>query len=135
MTDASFARPHTQTFDHAGATVDLVDAANVLAAARVNPVELLRRADWPDPVQRVDLTVDGTGGPEHVFTARIVTLTSSAATERMMRERVLGRDPLGLLLARRIAAGDEVVTRIVDGVGTAAAAAYRRLGLEKPLER
>ncbi|MDI6100056.1 ATP-binding protein [Actinoplanes sp. NEAU-A12] len=135
MTDASFARPRSETFEHAGATVEIVDATTLLAAARVNPVELLRRAGWPAPVQRIDLTIDGTGGTEHVFTARIVTLTTPAATQQMMRGFVLNIDPLGPLLARRIAAGDQVVTRIVDGVGTAAAAAYRKLGLEKPVER
>ncbi|MEV0902784.1 ATP-binding protein [Actinoplanes sp. NPDC049802] len=130
MTDASFARPRTETFEFAGATVELVDAVTLLAAARVNPVEPLRRAAWPAPVQRVDLTI-AADAADHVFTARISTLTTPMATERKMRGIVLGIDPLGPLLARRIAAGDEVVTRIVDGVGTAAAAAYRKLGLEK----
>ena len=32
------------TFQYAGATVELVDAATVLAAARVNPVDLMRKA-------------------------------------------------------------------------------------------
>ena len=135
MTDASFARPRAETFQHAGATVELVDASTVLAAARVNPVELLRGATWPAPVHQVDLTVDGTGGPEHVFSARISTVPSATATQKMMRGFVLNIDPLGPILARRIAAGDQVVTRLVDGVGTAAAAAYRRLGLDKPEER
>lgn len=127
MTDASFARPRTETFQHAGATVDLVDASTLLAAARVNPVEPLRRADWPAPVHRVDLTVhDG------LFTGRIVTVPPATATIKMMRGLVLNIDPLGPILARRIEAGDQVVTRLVDGVGLAAAAAYRRLGLEKP---
>ncbi|MBW6435422.1 ATP-binding protein [Actinoplanes hulinensis] len=134
MTDASFARPRTETFEFAGATVELVDAVTLLAAARVNPVEPLRRAAWPVPVQRVDLTV-AADAADHVFTARITTLSTPLATERRMRGIVLSIDPLGPLLARRIAAGDQVVTRLVDGVGTAAAAAYRKLGLEKPAER
>ena len=41
------------SFEYAGATVEIVDAATILAAARVNPVELLRRAAFPPPVQRV----------------------------------------------------------------------------------
>ncbi len=60
------------TFDYAGATVTLVEPATLLAAARVNPVELLRKATWPEPVQRVELTVssaDGSAGPVHVFAA------------------------------------------------------------------
>ncbi|HWS34565.1 MAG TPA: ATP-binding protein [Actinoplanes sp.] len=134
MTDASFARPRAEIFEHAGATIELVDVATLLAAARANPVEPLRRAEWPAPVHRVDLTVDGTGGAGHVFTARITTMPSATATRRMMRGFVLNIDPLGPLLARRIAEGDQVVTRLVDGVGIAAAAAYRKLGLEKPVE-
>lgn len=35
------------SFEYAGATVEIVDAATILAAARVNPVELLRRAVFP----------------------------------------------------------------------------------------
>lgn len=106
----------------------------MLAAARVNPVELLRRATWPEPVQRVDLTVssaDRDGGPVHTFAAAISTADEPLSKERI-RRLVLGNDPVGLLLAKRIEAGDPIATRIVDGVGAAAAAAYRRLGLDKP---
>jgi transitional endoplasmic reticulum ATPase len=134
MTESSFgARPHSETFEYAGATVELVDAATILAAARVNPVELLRRAMWPAPVQRVDLAVSSAdigGGPKHVFTAEISTADEPLTKERI-RALVLGSDPVGVLLAKRIAAGDPVATRIVDGVGAAAAAAYKRLGLDR----
>jgi transitional endoplasmic reticulum ATPase len=134
MADAGFgARPHGETFEYAGATVELVDAATVLAAARVNPVELLHRAVWPAPVQRVDLTVtsaDTRGGTMHVFSAEISTADEPLSKERI-RALVLGNDPVGLLLAKRIEAGDPVTTRIVDGVGAAAAAAYRKLGLDR----
>ena len=133
MSDASFARPRGETFEYAGATVELVDAATVLAAARVNPVDLLRRTGWPAPVQRVDLTVasaDRPGGPVHVFTAAISTADEPLSKERI-RALVLGNDLVGVLLAKRIEAGDPIATRIVDGVGAAAAAAYRRLGLDR----
>ncbi|HEV8566177.1 MAG TPA: ATP-binding protein [Actinoplanes sp.] len=134
MTESSFgARPRSETFEYAGATVELVDAATILAAARVNPVELLRRAMWPAPVQRVDLAVSSAdigGGPKHVFTAEISTADEPLSKERI-RALVLGSDPVGVLLAKRIAAGDPVATRIVDGVGAAAAAAYKRLGLDR----
>ncbi|MCA2218944.1 ATP-binding protein [Jidongwangia harbinensis] len=126
-------RSRSQTFEYAGATVELVDAATVLAAARVNPVELLRRAQWPAPVQRVEMTVAGTdtaAGPVHVFTAAISTVADPLSKERI-RALVLGSDPVGLLLAKRVEAGDPIATRIVDGVGTAAAAAYRKLGLDR----
>jgi transitional endoplasmic reticulum ATPase len=133
MSDASFARPRGETFEYAGATVELVDAATILAAARVNPVELLRRATWPAPVQRVDLTVSSAprpAGPVHAFAAAISTADEPMSKERI-RALVLGNDPVGLLLAKRIAAGDPVAARIVDGVGAAAAAAYKKLGLDR----
>lgn len=137
MTESSSgARPRSETFDYAGATVELVDAATILAAARVNRVELLRRATWPAPVQRVDLAVTGIdlgGGPKHVFSAEISTADEPLTKERI-RALVLGNDPVGLLLAKRIEAGDPVATRIVDGVGAAAAAAYKKLGLDRPAQ-
>jgi len=129
----SDARPRGETFQYAGATVEMVDAATVLAAARVNPVELLRRATWPAPVQRVSLTVssaDTANGAVHVFAAAISTAADPLSRERI-RALVLGNDPVGLLLAKRIEAGDPVATRIVDGVGAAAAAAYKKLGLDR----
>jgi transitional endoplasmic reticulum ATPase len=137
MSDAGFgARPRSETFEYGGATIELVDAATILAAARVNPVELMRRAMWPSPVNRVDITVrsaDLDGGPKHLFTAEISTADEPLSKERI-RRLVLGNDPVGLLLAKRIEAGDPVATRIVDGVGAAAAAAYRKLGLDRPAQ-
>ncbi|MBM2616621.1 ATP-binding protein [Actinoplanes sp. LDG1-06] len=126
-------RPRGETFEYAGATVELIDAATLLAAARVNPVDLLRTATWPEPVQRVDLTVssaDRPGGPVHTFAASISTAEEPLSKERI-RKLVLGNDPVGLLLAKRIEAGDPIATRIVDGVGAAAAAAYKKLGLDR----
>ena len=137
MSDASFARPRGEIFEYAGATVELVDAGTILAAARVNPVELLRRNTWPAPVQRVDLTVasaDRPAGPVHTFDAAISTADEPMSKERI-RALVLGNDPVGLLLAKRIEAGDPVATRIVDGVGAAAAAAYRKLGLDRAAQQ
>src|SRR3954453_21193683 len=131
MSDAGFgARPRSETFEYGGATIELVDAATILAAARVNPVELMRRAMWPSPVNRVDITVrsaDLDGGPKHLFTAEISTADEPLSKERI-RRLVLGNDPVGLLLAKRIEAGDPIATRIVDGVGAAAPAAHKRLG-------
>jgi transitional endoplasmic reticulum ATPase len=45
---------------------------------------------------------------------------------------VLGRDPIGVLLARRAAAGDEWAIRVVDGVGTAVSEVSRWLGRPGP---
>jgi transitional endoplasmic reticulum ATPase len=137
MSEASFARPRGEIFEYAGATVELLDASTILAAARVNPVELLRRSTWPSPVQRVDMTVasaDRPDGPVHTFDAAISTADEPMSKERI-RALVLGNDPVGILLAKRIAAGDPVATRIVDGVGAAAAAAYRKLGLDRPTQQ
>jgi transitional endoplasmic reticulum ATPase len=134
MSDPSFARQRGETFEYAGATVELIDAATLLAAARVNPVDLLRRASWPDPVRRVDLSVasgDRPAGPVHVFSAAISTADEPYSKERI-RKLVLGNDPVGVLLAKRIEQGDPITTRLVDGVGAAAAAAYKKLGLDRP---
>ena len=130
------ARGRRESFEYAGATVEMIDAATILAAARVNPVELLRRATFPAPVQRVGLSVSSAevgGSPRHVFTAEISTIADPLSKERI-RALVLGNDPVGMLLAKRIAAGDPVTTRLVDGVGAAAAAAYKKLGLDRPAQ-
>jgi transitional endoplasmic reticulum ATPase len=126
----SDARSRSETFEYAGATVELVDAPTILAAARVNPVDLLHRTVWPAPITRVGLTV-GPSGLNHRFAAEISSAAEPMSAERM-RKLVLGNDPVGLLLTRRIEQGDPVATRIVDTVGGAAAAAYRKLGLDKP---
>ncbi|AGZ43452.1 ATP-binding protein [Actinoplanes friuliensis] len=123
------------SFEYAGATVEIVDATTILAAARVNPVELLRRATFPAPVRRAELTVtsaDTDTGPVHVFVAEIRTNDDDIPHKERIRAVVLGNDPVGVLLAKRIAAGDPVATRIVDGVGAAAVAAYKKLGLDRP---
>ncbi|WP_067508505.1 26S protease regulatory subunit [Actinoplanes sp. TFC3] len=125
----------TESFQYAGATVEIVEPGTILAAARVNPVELLRRAAFPAPVRRVALTVSSaetTGGPVHVFAAEISTVADDVPERDRIRAVVLGNDPVGALLAKRIAAGDPIATRIVDGVGTAAVAAYKKLGLDRP---
>ncbi|HET9140724.1 ATP-binding protein [Actinophytocola sp.] len=130
MAEANPGQPGVDTFTYAGATVELADPASILAAARVGPVTLLRGAAWPAAVRWVEVRVSGADGPAHLFTAEI----GIADTERI-RSLLLGHDPLGLLLAKRIEAGDPVITRIVDGVGAVAVAAYRKLGLEGAANR
>jgi transitional endoplasmic reticulum ATPase len=123
----------SETFAYLGCTVELVDAEGVIDAARVRRVELLRGAVFPEPVRRVRLTVAGgirDGRPVHLLEAEIV-LSENGPSAAEVRSLVLGNDPLGLLLTRRIEAGDVWTARIVDGVGGAAAAAYRRIGREK----
>jgi transitional endoplasmic reticulum ATPase len=45
---------------------------------------------------------------------------------------VLGNDPIGVLLARRFAAGDPWAVRLVDGIGVATAKAQEWLGPDRP---
>jgi transitional endoplasmic reticulum ATPase len=123
----------SETFTCAGARVEIVDAAGIVETARSQRVDLLRRAAFPDPVRRVRLTVTGAvrdGTPVHLLEAE-VSLAAGGRMPQDVRSLVLGNDPIGVLLTRRIAAGDVWATRIVDGVGGAAAAAYRRLGGEQ----
>ncbi|MFG1604449.1 ATP-binding protein [Actinoplanes sp. NPDC049265] len=122
-------RAQRVTFEYAGATVEMVDAVTALAAARVNRVELLRKASWPEPVRQVELSVFSEGDA-HVLVAEIATAADRFTTEKV-RSLVLGADPIGVLLSKRIAQGDQLAARIVDGVGNAAVAAYRKLGLDR----
>jgi transitional endoplasmic reticulum ATPase len=130
MGDGGFeTRAQRVTFDYAGATVEMIDAGTVLAASRVNPVELLRQAAWPAPVTRVDMTVSSDDA-NHILTAEVSTAADRFSKERV-RGLVLGHDPIGVLLTKRIEQGDEFTARIVDQVGSAAVAAYRKLGLDR----
>jgi transitional endoplasmic reticulum ATPase len=125
--------PDIETFACAGCQIDLVDADAVLVAAQVRRVDLLSGCAFPDPVHRVSLTVTGAvedGRSVHRLDAQVRTHGDGPSAERV-RSLVLGNDPLGTLLTRRIADGDPWATRIVDGVGGAALAAYRRLGLQR----
>ncbi|MEV6634641.1 ATP-binding protein [Actinoplanes sp. NPDC051470] len=123
------ARGRRDAFEYAGATVEMVDAVTALAAARVNRVELLRNASWPEPVKRVELAVFSEGEVQ-VFGAEISTAADRFTTEKV-RKLVLGADPIGVLLSKRIAEGDVLTARLVDGVGSAAVAAYKKLGLDR----
>ena len=124
-------RPVVDTFEVAGCQVRLVDGADILAVAAQRRVDLLSGVTFPAPVRRVRFQVtsgvrDGT--PVHLFHARIRT----GARGRRPAFAVLGQDPLGVWLGRRIAAGDPWAARLVDGVGTAANALSERLGVPPP---
>lgn len=125
-------RPDTETFECAGCRVALVGAADILAAARAERVELLHSERFPWPVRRVRysiLTEPRAGQHDYVLEAEINTGGAGGGLPPdWLRTVVLGPDPLGVLLTRRIAAGDPWATRIVDGLGYAAET-YRRLGL------
>jgi transitional endoplasmic reticulum ATPase len=129
-------RPDTEIFECAGCRVALVGAADILAAAQAERVELLHSGRFPWPVRQVRYSV-GTelrdGQHDYLLEAEINTGgAGSGLSPDWLRTVVLGPDPLGVLLTRRIAAGDPWATRIVDGVGYAAAETYRRLGLRRP---
>jgi transitional endoplasmic reticulum ATPase len=123
------ARGQRVTFEYAGATVEMVDAVTALAAARVNRVEMLRGAGWPEPVRRVELSVSSEDEVQ-VFASEISTAADRFTTAKV-RALVLGADPIGVLLTKRIEQGDQLAARLVDGVGNAAVAAYRKLGLDR----
>jgi transitional endoplasmic reticulum ATPase len=77
----------------------------------------------PKPVRAVDLSVAGTAPdavPVHRLIARIETTGPRPGLT------ALGRDPVGVLLERRLAAGDAWAARVVDGL-EGAAESYRRL--------
>jgi transitional endoplasmic reticulum ATPase len=128
-------RPDTETFECLGCRVALVDAAGILAAAEVERVELLHGAAFPAPVRRVRFSVSAgvrDGQPVHLLEAEISTGATDLPGDAF-GSAVLGlTGPVGVLLARRVAAGDPLATRIADGVGLAASQAYRRLGLGRP---
>jgi transitional endoplasmic reticulum ATPase len=126
-------RPDIQAFEYAGCHVAVVDPADILASASTERVELLHAAAFPPPVRQVRYVVAteaGDGPPVHVLETEIHVGTTVLPED--VGPAVLGKDPLGVLLTRRVAAGDPWATRIVDGLGYATAEAYRRLGRGRP---
>ncbi|HLL69712.1 MAG TPA: ATP-binding protein [Micromonosporaceae bacterium] len=123
-------QPDTETFEWGGCHVTLTDPADVLATAASERVELLHGAAFPAPVRQVRFAVDvGEQDGQRVYgmDAEIHTGATGLPWDRF-GPSVLGNDPIGLLLSRRVEKGDPWAIRIVDGVGTAAAEAYRLLG-------
>ena len=106
--------------------IDVVDGPGILAAAATARVRVRPDGRFAPPVRRVDLVVS-TGSVDgvavHVLAARIRFLPARSGLA------LLGPDPVGLLLARRVAAGDEWATRLVDIAGTAVDRARARFGL------
>jgi len=127
-------RPQIETFEHAGCQVAVVDLAQILAAAAIGPVELLHDPPLPATVRRVTCSIrsaTGDGPAGFQFDAMIWIGTRP---ERKPRSELvgLGNDPVGVLLTRRSAAGDEWAGRLADRVGTVAAEVTRLLGLGRP---
>jgi transitional endoplasmic reticulum ATPase len=118
-------RPEIETFSHGGCTVTLVDPARILAASAGAPVEMLRDASLADPVRAAGLSVVAEG---QTFFIDAVVRTGRDPKSAV---RALGNDPIGVLLAKRTAAGDPWATRVVDGVSGALAEVTKRLGWDE----
>ena len=134
MPDQEFdPRPGVETFEAAGCRVTLVDPAGILAAAGPGRVELVPEGQFPAPVRQVRLGVATQvrdGRPVHLLAAR-VHVGAGDLPDRL-GTAVLGlTGPVSVLLARKIPGTDQLTSRIAD-VGSAAAEAYRRLGLGRP---
>ncbi len=125
-------RPVIDTIEQGGCQFRLVDADGILLAARAHAVELLHGASFPAPVRRVAFSV-ATDGPVHLLSADIVIDLPGGSAEELSPAMLGIVGPVGVLLARRAAAGDRLAIRIADGVDALAAQAYRRLGLTGPV--
>ena len=120
--------PARETFEYAGCRVTVVAAADILALDVGRRVELSLAGPLAWPVRRVRLTVAATahaGEPVHEFGARIDVGRAGLAD---LEPVVLGRDPIGAFLARRVREGDRWAVRVVDSVGSAVADVSRWLG-------
>jgi transitional endoplasmic reticulum ATPase len=112
-------------------TTDRVEEA--LAGAGPDPVEMLREGDFPEPVRGVRFLLARTYDT-HVLTARITTSGVNALPPAWRSFVTPGNDPIGVLLSKRVAAGDRWAAMLVDGVGDAAAELHRRLATSPPRE-
>jgi transitional endoplasmic reticulum ATPase len=105
--------------------VEVVDGPGVISAARTAEVRMRSDQRFLPPVRSVDLMVaTGTEADVavHLLTARIRFTASRSGLD------LLGPDPVGLLLSRRAAAGDEWANRLIDLAGTAVDRARERFG-------
>jgi transitional endoplasmic reticulum ATPase len=127
-------RPEIETLECGGCRVCLVEPAEIWAEAATRRVELLHGQAFPPPVRQVRLWVSGgtrDGRPVFLFDADI-RAGAAGADRPWPQSAVLGNDPIGVLLARRVSAGDTWAARAVDGVGDLVAGVARRLGLDRP---
>src|SRR5215468_5853986 len=109
-------RPETETFDHAGWRVMVVDAGYALAAADGRRVELLRPGAFGAAVREASLSVT-VDGDRYLLDGLLHTGPPGAAHEGHVAVAALGNDPLSQLLSKRVAAGDKWAASIVDGMG------------------
>ncbi|GIJ43953.1 hypothetical protein Val02_08390 [Virgisporangium aliadipatigenens] len=107
--------------------------AEALETAGPEPVDLLRAGDFPAPVRGVRFLL-ARDVDTHVLTARVTTTGVNALPPAWRYFFTPGNDPLGVLLSRRVQAGDRWATKLVDGVGEAAAELHRRMNAPPPRE-
>lgn len=128
-TDATFpVRPDLRTFPHAGATVTLVDAERMLVLDDGQRLELLGGVAFPPPVRAVSLALTRDGTDVHLD----ASIRTGTGAEHRAGLTVLGNDPIGVFLSRRVESGDPWATRLVDGVGAVLANVSRRLDPPAP---
>ncbi|MEH1127436.1 ATP-binding protein [Micromonospora sp. CPCC 206061] len=123
-------RPAAETFEYAGCQVSVVGFDEIVAAAADQPVDLLHDAALPSVIANARLSISAAardGQP-----AYLLDTSMRIGREPQPAFGVLGRDPVGVLLARRAAAGDDWAIRVVDGVGAAVSEVSRWLGRDRP---
>jgi transitional endoplasmic reticulum ATPase len=127
-------RPDTETFEVSGASVTLVDAPGVLAAAAAGAVPLLRDVTFPAPVDTVRMSVrrlDDGPVPIHRFRAEI-QLVGYSFTRSTLGPALTLAGPVGTLFARRLASGDPTAAKIAAGADRVATEASRLLNRRPP---
>ncbi|ASW54363.1 26S protease regulatory subunit [Plantactinospora sp. KBS50] len=128
-------RPEADHFTRFGADVTIVDPTGLLAAVRTGPVEVFDGTDFPAPVRRVRLALRRDvedDHPVHRFMAEIRTGAPGGALDNPAAWLLVGVGPVGLLLARRLAAVEPTAGRVLAQAGRVVAEAGRRLGLPPP---
>src|SRR5690349_19313843 len=117
----------SELFERGGCRITVVDFGEILAATEDRRVDLLDGALPGAPPWRVRLSISR-GVRDH---QPVYLLEGSL---RRGDDGVFGRDPLGVLLERRLAAGDAWAARVVDGVGSAVSQLSRWWAQERPAD-
>jgi transitional endoplasmic reticulum ATPase len=118
-------RPEVTTFD-GDPRIMVVDGVHVLASAAGRRVELLRPGTFAPPIRQTSLSVTRDPRPDHDVILISASVRVGGSQVPRLGAAVLG-SPLSLLLAHRIAAGDQWATKVADGVEAVASQVTRRL--------
>jgi transitional endoplasmic reticulum ATPase len=125
-------RPDGTTFERAGHRVTVVGFDELVAATADQRVDLLDAAVTGAPPWRMRLSLARAVRERRPVYLLEGTLRAGREPEPWLG--VLGRDPLGTLLERRVTAGDPWAARVVDGVGTAMSGLSRWLFQDRSVE-